>query len=78
MSEATDKIIAAVALLTTPRPAWGELPQWARGTWTHAMSFQSGVRRESAPTKPISEQTTADRMAIFLASIGRVPTPSLW
>jgi hypothetical protein len=75
--EATDKIIAALTLLTAPRPTPGEVPAWAKGTWVHPWSFQSGVRYQGVPTKPASEQTTNDRVEIFLASIGRSNSPSM-
>jgi hypothetical protein len=43
--EATNKIISALTLLLTPRPAAGEKPAWAQGNpWISPLSFQSGVR----------------------------------
>jgi hypothetical protein len=72
---------ALLALLATAAPAAppGEVPAWAQGNrWLYPLSFKTGMRHESAPAKPIAEQTTADRMATFLASVGRRNTPRVW
>jgi hypothetical protein len=77
--EATSKIIAAIALLTAPRPAPGEVPAWAKGTWVHPMSFQSGMmRHESAPSKPIAEMTREGKISLFMASRGRAYRRGVW
>jgi hypothetical protein len=67
------KMLLAAAAPAAP----GEVPAWAKNTWTHPASFRSGIR-SIAPAKPIAEQTTADRIELYLASIGRTPTPKVW
>jgi hypothetical protein len=74
--EATNKIIAALTALLTPRPAPGEKPTWARDNpWVSALSFQSGVlHRDGTPSKPVSELSREEKIELYLAGLGRRPT----
>jgi hypothetical protein len=65
-----------IAALTAP--AASGMPEWARNGWHHPASFQSGMRHESAPSKPVSEMMREEKISFYMASRGRAYRRGQW
>jgi hypothetical protein len=68
------ELLLAAAALLAPKAEPRTMPAWAT-RWHHPASF--GLCSSATPGKPVSEMTKAEKVQLFMASIGRA-YPRMW